>query len=194
MLRLNTPNKLTVLRIILAPIFLAFMLIPISNHFLFALVIFIIASITDLLDGLLARKNDLVTDFGKFLDPLADKMLTTAAFICFIELKMGYGIAIITFIVILREFFITSLRLLAVGSGVVIAAGFMGKLKTVLQITAIIMAIFFEYIISYDFLGHNFVSALRATYSVFLWFSAILAVVSGVQYFIRNKQYLDIKK
>ena len=191
---MNTPNKLTVLRIFLAPIFLAFMLIPFSSHYLFALIIFIIASITDLLDGLLARKNDLVTDFGKFLDPLADKMLTTAAFICFIELKMGYGIAVITFIVILREFFITSLRLLAVGSGVVIAAGFMGKLKTVLQITAIIMTIFFEYIISLNVLSAGFNSGLRVVYSVFLWISAVLAIISGVQYFIRNKQYLDIKK
>ncbi len=191
---MNTPNKLTVLRILLAPLFLLFMLIQFPHNYLFALIIFVFASITDLLDGQMARKRGLVTDFGKIMDPLADKMLTTGAFLCFIDLKIGYGIVVITFIVIIREFLVTSLRILAMGKGVVIAAVFWGKLKTVIQIVAIIMAIFFEYIISLEILPTYFNMPLEITYTVFLWASAVLAVYSGVEYMLKNKQYLDMKK
>ena len=144
---MNLPNKLTVLRIILTPIFLACFLIDFPHHMLIAAIIFIGASITDAIDGNYAREHNLVTDFGKFLDPLADKMLTTAAFLGFIELGIGVGITWITFIILIREFLITSLRLISSGKGVVIAANMWGKVKTVMQMVAIIATMFFVYLI-----------------------------------------------
>ena len=98
-MKMNTPNKLTVLRIILTPIFMVTLLVDFNFHYLAALLIFIVASLTDLIDGKMARKYNLVTDFGKFLDPLADKMLTTTAFLGFIALGIGNGVVIISFIV-----------------------------------------------------------------------------------------------
>ena len=143
---MNLPNKLTVLRIILTPIFLACLLIPFPHHMLVAAIIFIGASITDAIDGNYARKHNLVTDFGKFLDPLADKMLTTTALLGFIALGIGNGVVIIAFIVLFREFLISSLRLTAVSSGgTVIAANIWGKLKTITQMVSIITAMVFEY-------------------------------------------------
>ena len=117
---------------------MAAMLIEFEHHFLVALILFAAASVTDLIDGKMARKHNLITDFGKFLDPLADKMLTTAAFLGFIELQIGHGITWIAFIVLLREFLITSLRLISSGKGKVIAANMWGKCKTVSQMFAIV--------------------------------------------------------
>lgn len=192
---MNTPNKLTILRILMTPFFIAAMLIQFPHNYLVALVIFIIASLTDMLDGNIARKQGIVTDFGKFLDPLADKMLTTAAYLAFIALDMGYGITVITFIVLTREFLITSLRLIAAGDGLVIAASIFGKLKTVSQIVAIIATILFEYIIS-NFLGAypDVTNILRVSYSVLLWFSCAMAVISGFQYLYDNRKYINPKK
>ena len=130
---MNTPNKLTVARIIITPFFLAALIVQFPHHYLAALILFAAASVTDLVDGKMARKHNLITDFGKFLDPLADKMLTTAAFLGFIELGIGHGITWISFIVLLREFLITSLRLISAGRGRVIAANIWGKCKTVSQ-------------------------------------------------------------
>ena len=120
---MNTPNKLTMLRVMLVPVFLVFLMVSrIPYNFLYALAIFIAASLTDLLDGYLARKNNQVTTFGKFLDPLADKVLVLSAMICFIQLELASSVAVV--IVIAREFMVTSLRLVAVsGSGKVIPAG-----------------------------------------------------------------------
>ena len=137
---MNLPNKLTVARLIMTPFFLAALLIEFPHHYLVALILFAAASLTDYIDGNMARKCNLVTDFGKFLDPLADKMLTTAAFLGFIHLGIGVGITWITFIVLIREFLITSLRLVSAGKGNVIAANIWGKLKTVSQMVAIIVA------------------------------------------------------
>ncbi|MBQ5810079.1 MAG: CDP-diacylglycerol--glycerol-3-phosphate 3-phosphatidyltransferase [Clostridia bacterium] len=191
---MNTPNKLTILRIIMTPIFMATLLIAFPHNTIVALAIFAAASITDAIDGNMARKYNLITDFGKFLDPLADKMLTTAAFLCFIQLGWGVGITWITFIVLVREFFITSLRLVSLGSGKVVAANIWGKLKTISQMVSIITVMAFEYFIDvFSFLA-PFAGAMRIIYNILLWISAILAVISGVIYFWDNRSFINTKK
>ena len=125
---MNTPNKLTVARMIATPIFMATMLINFPFHYSVSLVLFALASLTDMIDGKMARKYNLVTDFGKFLDPLADKLLTIAAMVMFCEWGMMPGWALM--LVLSREFAVTGLRLVAVGKGKVIAAGWSGKVKT----------------------------------------------------------------
>ena len=128
---MNLPNKLTLTRVIMTPLFMAAMLIDFKFHYIVALALFALASFTDYLDGMLARKHHIVTNFGKFLDPLADKMLTTSAFIAFLAMDYGKGIAWVLFIILFREFMVSSLRLVVVSSdkGVVIAANIFGKIK-----------------------------------------------------------------
>lgn len=192
---MNTPNKLTILRIILTPVFMVTLLVPFKFHYIAALLIFIVASLTDLIDGKMARKHNLVTDFGKFLDPLADKMLTTAAFLGFIALNIGYGIVWIAFIVLFREFMISSMRLVAVSSGgKVIAANIFGKLKTVSQMTAIIYAMTIEAFADLFPKLNTLCGILRIGTSVLLWVSAVLCVISGVIYMVDNKQFVDPTK
>lgn len=135
---MNLPNKLTILRIALVPLFVAFLLIPgIPYGEVWAFVVFSIASFTDMLDGRIARKHGLVTDFGKFADPVADKILTMSAFLCFVAL--GWADAALVIVILAREFIVTSIRLLAAGGGTVIAANLWGKAKTVSQIFAILL-------------------------------------------------------
>ena len=199
---MNLPNKLTVLRIILTPIFMLTLVWNFPFHYLVSLLIFIGASLTDLLDGKIARKRGLVTDFGKFLDPLADKMLTTAAFLGFIALDIGYGAVWIAFIVLFREFMVSSIRLIASTSGgKVIAANIWGKLKTVFQMVAIIFALtakqFTEILAMLSVKAeilNAFSSVLGVATSVLLWISAILCVISGVIYLIDNKEFVSQTK
>ena len=146
---MNLPNKLTVLRIILTPVYLAAMLIEFPYHYFVAVAIFAIASLTDMLDGKIARKRNLITNFGKLCDPLADKMLTTSAYLGFMFLysaaggNYGWQMTTIVFIVLFREFMVSSLRLVTAKSGLVVAANIWGKLKTVSQMVGIIAALFF---------------------------------------------------
>lgn len=184
---MNTPNKLTVLRIILAPVFLVVLLVPFPHHLAVALVLFIVAALTDLFDGKLARKYGQITDFGKFLDPIADKLLTTAAYLGFIHMGFGIGVVFVAMLVLLREFLISSFRMLAADKGNVIAANIYGKAKTVTQMVAIISAIFFEYVISLAILPVSFHAPLRIIYSVFLWISAAAALLSGLTYLRANR-------
>ena len=144
----------------------------------------------------MARKCGLVTDFGKFLDPLADKMLTTAAFLGFIQLGIGVGITWITFVVLIREFLITSLRLVSAGKGNVIAANIWGKLKTVSQMVAVIAAIGGKYLLTFfeDLNSNLLVCTVDLVTTVLLWISAVLTIVSGVIYVIQNKDFIDPKK
>ncbi len=182
---MNLPNKLTLLRVVLIPFFLLFMYINVPFHYGIALVIFAAASITDALDGKIARARNLVTNFGKFLDPLADKVLVLAALTVFVELpcvKMG---AIPLIIITAREFMVSGLRLLAANSGVVVAAGIWGKLKTAFTMVAII-AILFWLCLLYDFgivpVG-TFVNAVdNILVPVLVWLSTILTVISGGVY------------
>ena len=139
---MNLPNKLTLLRVILIPFFLLFMYIDFPFHYAVALVIFAAASITDALDGKIARKRGLVTNFGKFLDPLADKVLVIAALTVFVDLNDVNMGAIPLIIITAREFMVSGLRLLAADSGVVVAAGIWGKLKTAFTMVAIVAILF----------------------------------------------------
>ena len=142
---MNLPNKLTVARIIMVPFFVVFLVnVTIPHHFLIAGLIFALASFTDLLDGKIARKRNLVTNFGKFLDPLADKILGISALVCFVNL----GLAELWFVLIIiaREFMVTSIRLIAVNTGEVIAANIWGKAKTVSQMVAIVGILIMQYL------------------------------------------------
>ena len=199
---MNLPNKLTVIRMILTPFFLITLLIEFPYHYAVSLLIFIVASITDYLDGNIARKQGIVTSFGKFLDPIADKMLTTAAFLGFMVLGIGHGGVWITFIVLLREFIVASVRMVAVSSGgKVIAANIWGKLKTVAQMVAIIFAITakeaIELLVAFKVpatVMEKIVPILNISTDILLWVSAVLCVISGVIYLIDNKEFIDTTK
>lgn len=173
---------------------MAAMLIDFDHHFLVALILFAAASVTDLIDGKMARKHNLITDFGKFLDPLADKMLTTAAFLGFIELKIGHGITWIAFIVLLREFLITSLRLISSGKGKVIAANMWGKCKTVSQMFAIVFVLAAQYIMSVTETSAQLQTVYSVATDIVLWISAVLTVISGLVYVKQNKDFIDPTK
>ncbi len=193
---MNTPNKLTIARIIATPFFMAALMIEFPFHYTVALVLFIAASLTDMIDGKMARKYNLVTDFGKFLDPLADKMLTTAAFLGFIQRGIGWQVTWIAFIVLFREFLVSSLRLVAVSSGgKVIAANMWGKCKTVSQMAGIIFALA-SYAVTVDFGigGVQLQSVCGVIISILFWISAVLCIISGAIYLLSGKEYIDPTK
>lgn len=181
---MNLANKLTLLRVILVPFFLLFMYIDCPFRYAIALIIFSAASITDALDGHIARKNNLITNFGKFLDPLADKVLVIAALVVFVdvpEVAMG---AIPLIIIIAREFMVSGLRLLAANSGEVVAAGMWGKLKTAFTMVTII-GILLWLCIAYDFnfnIPQNVMNIADIISSVLIWISTALTVISGGVY------------
>ncbi|MBQ9106405.1 MAG: CDP-diacylglycerol--glycerol-3-phosphate 3-phosphatidyltransferase [Clostridia bacterium] len=200
---MNLPNKLTVIRMILAPIFLLLMTLSFEWHWFCALVVFVVASITDLLDGQIARKRGIVTNFGKFLDPIADKILTTSAFLGIMatDLECYKGVAWITFIVLIREFTVASLRMLCASEGTVVAADMWGKVKTVFQMIAIIMVLAFEWFKADVFPLFSFLDGLTwintvmdVTANVFLWLSALLTIISGINYLVVNRKVIDYRK
>ena len=175
---MNLPNKLTIFRVILIPFFVFFLLTDVlgaSGDYL-ALVIFIVASLTDMLDGKIARKYNLVTNFGKFMDPLADKLLVCSAMICMIE--MGKLPAWIVIVIIAREFIISGFRLVASDNGIVIAASYWGKFKTVFQMAMIIVLIA-------DFGGVFDIIA-----QVLIWIALALTIISLIDYVVKNKEVL----
>ena len=201
---MNLPNKLTVARIIMTPLFMAALMIEFPFHYTVALILFIAASLTDMIDGKLARKYNMITDFGKFLDPLADKMLTTSAFIAFLAKGFGTGIAWVLFIVLFREFMIASLRLVAVSSETkkVIPANIWGKIKTVTQMVAIIFGIAVLYfnesvlpLLNGILSATNEITAiLYIVFDVLLWISTLFAVISGVIYMKDSFEFIDPSK
>lgn len=176
---MNLPNKLTVLRVIMIPFFVLFMLTDLAGAAskYIALAIFCVASFTDFLDGYLARRDNLVTNFGKFMDPLADKLLVCSAFICLIE--KGQLAAWIVLIIVAREFIISGFRLVASDNGIVIAASYWGKFKTVSHMAMVILLIL-------DFQNpiYQFISG------VVVGIGLALTVVSLVDYVWKNKQVL----
>lgn len=193
-MKLNLPNKLTVARIIATPVFMIALMLDFPFHYFVALFIFIAASLTDMFDGKYARKHNLVTDFGKFLDPLADKMLTTAAFIGLLAKGAGIWMEWILFIVLFREFAVSSIRLVAVSSGgKVIAANIWGKLKTVLQMSAIIYTLFALGLCSI-LAAPTFELILMLVADILLWASAIMCIISGVIYLLDNKDLINPEK
>lgn len=195
---MNTPNKLTLIRVVLAPVFLFVVLGEYFPHrFLIAGIIFGLASLTDALDGRIARKYNEITDFGKFLDPLADKMLVTAALIAFVELE--FINTWIAMIIITREFLVTSLRLVAAGSGKVIAASNWGKAKTISQVIAILLILalkeFTELAGALGFsLSENILYIINNTGRFVMWVAAILTVVSGAIYIWDHRDYIYQRK
>ncbi len=190
-MKLNTPNKLTLLRIVLVPAYMIFLLLPqIPLNYLWAALMFSAAAYTDYLDGHIARKQGLVTNFGKFLDPLADKMLVTAALICFVEL--GFIGSVVTVVIITREFMVTSLRLIAAGEGTVIAAGMLGKIKTVTQIIVTVMIMLIQQLIALGALSASFPH--RIISDILIWGVAAITVVSGVQYVWQNRHFINPEK
>ncbi|MGI6279405.1 MAG: CDP-diacylglycerol--glycerol-3-phosphate 3-phosphatidyltransferase [Acutalibacteraceae bacterium] len=198
---MNTPNKLTVARIIATPVFMATMIINFPYHYLVSLVLFIAASLTDMIDGKLARKYNLITDFGKFLDPLADKMLTTAAYLGFIcvyakNYTICWQITAITFLVLFREFMVSSIRLVVVSSGgKVIAANMWGKIKTVSQMLGIIFALFaFTLIFDFRLSISTFVAVSDIIICILFWISAVLCTISGIIYLTSSKDYINPSK
>lgn len=175
---MNLPNKLTVLRVIMIPFFVAFLLFDITGAAdkWIALVIFCAASLTDMLDGKIARKYNLVTNFGKFMDPLADKLLVCTALICLTA--MGDLNVIVVLIIIAREFIISGFRLVASDNGIVIAASYWGKFKTVSHMALIIVLIM------------NLGGVFDIIETALVWIALILTVVSLADYVIKNKQVL----
>ena len=175
---MNLPNKLTVLRVIMVPFFVFFMLSGVggaANKWI-TLAIFCVASLTDMLDGKIARARNLVTNFGKFMDPLADKLLVCSAMICFIP--SGKLAAWIVIVIIAREFIISGFRLVASDSGIVIAASYWGKFKTVAQMVMIIVLI------------ADFGGIFNVIGQALIWVSLILTIVSLVDYVMKNIQVL----
>ena len=184
---MNLPNKLTLLRFLLVPVFMVFMYTGGKYSYLIALAVFSVASFTDFLDGNIARKNNMVTDFGKFMDPLADKLLTTVALIYLCLNGMCHEIVIC--IVLAREFAVSGIRLIAAANpkgGKVIAAGKMGKAKTVLQMIAIIFGLFVMSLFAMQFIGVNLAAIGSLITNVLMWIMAVLTVVSGMQYIMPN--------
>ena len=174
---MNLPNKLTVLRVILIPFFVVFMLVDVLGAYdkWVALAIFIVASLTDLLDGKIARKYNLVTNFGKFMDPLADKMLVCSALICLTALdKLP---AWITIVIICRDFVISGFRLVAADNGVVIAASYWGKYKTTFQMIMVCLLI-------------ADLAPLALVTTIVTWIAVILTIVSLVDYLVKNRSVL----
>ena len=175
---MNLPNKLTIFRVLCIPVFVVFMLvdsIPFNNYI--AVAVFIIASLTDLLDGKIARKYNLVTNFGKFMDPLADKLLVCAALICLTPKKIPAWIVII---IISRELFISGFRTLAADRGIVLAAGWWGKFKTTFQMVMIIVLILDIPYAVFDIIGW-----------ALIWISLALTIISMIDYVAKN---IDVLK
>ena len=173
---MNLPNKLTIFRVILIPFFVVLLLFDLTAYDKWiALAIFIVASLTDFLDGHIARKYNLVTNFGKFMDPLADKLLVCSAMICLVELSRIPAWVVI--IIIAREFIISGFRLVASDNGVVIAASYWGKFKTVFQIVMICLMI-------------ADLPSLALVTQIVMWVAVVLTVVSLVDYLLKNKDVM----
>lgn len=194
---MNLPNKLTVLRVALVPFFVAVLLLSdsIPHSFLIAGIIFSVASYTDHLDGMIARKYNMITDFGKFMDPLADKVMVISALICFVALDIIPAWSVI--IIIAREFMVTSIRLVAVSApkGTVIAANMWGKVKTVSQIVAIVEIMLTSYFTQLSYMGvklwvftndYPVITLYPILNMIFITIATMITVISGGVYLAQN--------
>lgn len=180
---MNTANKITIFRVVLVPVFMALMMIDTTACRIAALIVFIIASLSDAADGYIARNYNQITNFGKFADPLADKMLTTAAFLVLIHYERMSVWALM--IVLAREFMVSGVRLVAAADGRVIAASIWGKLKTVSQMVAIIAAIIL--------LMPMFPTiSARIITDILVWLSVVFTTISGIDYLVKNKNVLKM--
>ncbi len=188
---MNVPNILTITRIVLTPVVLAAYMIAFPGHYLVATILYFIAGMTDFFDGKIARKKNLITNFGKFADPLADKMLTTGVYLALIS--NGYCNVWILFIILFREFGVSSIRLVASSQGVVIPANMWGKVKTftMMMFTGFI---FLLLSLRFDFgvLPEGF--PLETVASILLWITAILTAISGITYIREGAKVIDFSK
>ena len=185
---MNLPNKLTMLRILMIPVFMFFVEMEnIPYHMLWAFIIFVLASLTDLLDGRIARKYNLITDFGKFMDPLADKILVTSAMVYFIPL--GLAPAWVVILILTREFLVTSLRLIASTKGIVIAADKWGKYKTATTMVWLCFSLLFENII---LSGTS--PVMYGIHMVLMILSLVLTWISGGNYLWKNRDLIKNAK
>ncbi len=202
---MNLANKLTLMRVILVPFFVAFMLIDaIPMNYLWAAVVFAAASITDMLDGKIARKYNMITSFGKFLDPLADKILVAAALVCFVE--VGWCSAWVTALILAREFVVSGVRLVAASSEkkLVIPAGILGKLKTAMTMVAVCVILLLHiledfrviygtpYVYSIQPMGFGF--PIQLVSDILMYIAAALTVASGVKYLYDYREFIDPTK
>lgn len=179
---MNLPNKLTIARVIAVPFFIAAYL---TQNYIPAFIIFIVASFTDMLDGKIARKYNLVTNFGKIMDPLADKILVYAAFCLMVQDSVVPGWMLI--IILAREFAIAGMRTVAASEGIVIAAAMSGKIKTVLQMIAVPLLLLLPILAGTSV---EFIFYIGA--QIFLWSSLIMTIYSGVEYILKNKQVFSM--
>ena len=170
---MNLPNKLTMARILAVPFLIVLYMM---GHISFATIFFILASLTDMLDGQIARKRGLVTNFGKIMDPLADKILVYSAFICMVQIGIVPGWMLV--IILFREFIVSGLRTVAAADGTVIAAGKTGKLKTILQMIAVPLLLLNNWPFSYIGIPGD---------QIFLWAQLIMTIISGVEYVYENR-------
>lgn len=175
-MKMNIANKLTLLRIVLIPIFIYLLL---EGYTIAAFVMFSIASLTDFLDGYLARKYNLVTNFGKFMDPLADKLLVTSALVCFVQLGLLNSWVVI--IILSREFIVSIFRAIAAAEGIVIAASWWGKAKTISQMFMVIVLLLNNYPFEWLHIPMD---------QILIYVATILTVISGYDYIVKNKQVL----
>lgn len=191
---MNLANKLTIFRVIIVPFFVFFMSFGgIEHRYLYALILFIVASLTDMLDGKIARKYNMITSFGKFLDPLADKILVAAALVCFVELK--WTSAWVVCIILAREFVVSGVRLVAAGSDkkVVIPAGWLGKIKTAVTMVAICVILFMHILVGFGVMdGQTF--PIQLISDILMFVSAALTLASGVKYLYDYREFIDPKK
>lgn len=197
---MNTPNKLTVLRLIFVPFYVFFLLMPsIPHHYIIAIILFGAAAYTDHLDGKIARKNNMITDFGKFADPLADKIMILAALACFVQ--TGLTNAIILILIISREFMVTSIRLVASSQGKVVAANNWGKAKTISQIAAVLLVMLMQYVLELNSL--NVISLDNAAQisqcfdiigDVLMWIATAFTLISGIIYIVQNFEFIKKAK
>ena len=197
---MNTPNKLTMLRLILVPFYAFFLLMPsIPHHFLIAFIIFAAAAYTDHLDGKIARKKNMITDFGKFADPLADKVMIVAALACFIQLDITNAVVLI--IIVTRDFAVTSVRLAAADKGKVVAANKWGKAKTISQIVSVLVIMLMYYILELHKLGIITLGSydtaafwFGVTSDILMWISVVFTLISGVIYIVQNIDFIKQAK
>ncbi len=194
---MNTPNKLTIIRVVLIPVFMAFYLMEGMGWFLAAFAVFLAAAITDHFDGKLARQYNQVTTFGKLMDPIADKLLIFGAFLCFMQRGQGHINAWIIMIVLLREFLVTGVRMLAMGENNVIAASIWGKAKTVSQFVLVIAVMVFEFItMCFKFMpfSTDFIAGIMdVLIYIMIAVSVILTIFSGWDYVWKNRGILTFK-
>lgn len=194
---MNLANKLTMIRILLVPIFLLFITVKnIPYGSIIATVIFIIASITDQLDGYIARSRNQITNFGKFMDPLADKLLVTAALVSLVELKLVASWAVV--VILAREFAVSGLRTLAASNGKIIAASWWGKIKTVTQMVAILLLLLkvniYTSVDAINFVDNNLFLNSFFTYvpEIIMYIAVLITIISGIDYFIKNKHVISM--